>query len=107
MLLHDCPKFGQLFMMSKTGYFYMYEISTCAQLARQQLTNFLPVVACRNPVTDGMVFIDKGGVVHSVNVEGTKLVQYVCKSLNSELGINLAKRFGLTGVDDIFTSQFN
>ena len=54
-----------------------------------------------------MAFIDKGGVVHSVNVEGTKLVQYVCKSLNSELGINLAKRFGLTGVDDIFISQFN
>jgi clathrin heavy chain len=35
VLMHDCPKYGVLFMISKLGFLYMYEVSSAALLYRQ------------------------------------------------------------------------
>ena len=77
VLMHDVPKYGQLFVITKQGFFYMYDISTCPLLYRQRLTDQLVFVATRNPTTDGMIVVNKVGQVFSINVEDGSLVKYV------------------------------
>ena len=73
----DCPKFGVLFIITKFGYLLMYEVSTCSLLMRQKFTDQLCVVATRNPSTDGMIVINKAGVLYSINVEENSLVPFI------------------------------
>lgn len=54
-------KYGVVFIITKFGYLYMYEISNAVVLFRQRITDSLIFVATKNPVTDGMICINKAG----------------------------------------------
>ena len=75
--MHDCPKYGVIFVITKFGYLYMYEVSTAALLFRQKFTDQLCVVATRNQKTDGMIVINKAGNIYAINVEENKLIPYI------------------------------
>jgi clathrin heavy chain len=111
VLAQDCPKFGVLFIITKFGYLFMYEVSTCSLLYRHKLTDQLCVVATRNPATDGMIVINKAGVVYSINVEENSLIPFITASNqipdNKTLSFKLAQRFHLKGADGVFVQMFN
>ena len=67
--MQDCPKYGVVFIITKMGFLYMYEVSTAALLYRQKVTDQLCFVATRNEKTDGMIVINRAGQIYSVNVE--------------------------------------
>jgi len=77
VLMQDCPKFGVLFIITKFGFLYMYEVSTASLLYRQKITDQLCVVATRNTKTDGMIVVNKAGQILSVNVEENNLIPYI------------------------------
>ena len=89
----------------------MYEVSTCSLLYSHKFTDHLCVVATRNPSTDGMIIINKAGVVYSINVDEKSLIPFIYASNqipdNKTLFLKLAKRFDLKGVDEIFLKMFN
>jgi hypothetical protein len=37
--MQDCPKYGTLFIITKMGFLYMYEISTASLIYRQKITD--------------------------------------------------------------------
>ena len=39
VLMHDANKYGCLFIITKLGFVYLYEVSTASLLFRQQLTD--------------------------------------------------------------------
>jgi len=39
VLMQDCPNYGVLFIITKMGFLFMYEISTAALLYRQKVTD--------------------------------------------------------------------
>ena len=39
VLMQDCPKYGVLFIITKAGFLYMYEVSTASLLYRQKITD--------------------------------------------------------------------
>jgi len=69
VLMQDCPRFGVLFIITKMGYLFMYEVSTAALLSRQKVTDQLCFVSTRNAATDGMIVINRAGHIFSINVE--------------------------------------
>lgn len=111
VLMQDCPKFGILFIITKMGFLYMYEVSTAALLYRQKITDQLCFVATRNANTDGMIVINRGGQIFSLNVEENNLIPYINAAghipNNKELSFKLAQRFHLPGADDLFMLMFN
>jgi clathrin heavy chain len=111
VLMQDCPKFGTLFIITKMGFLYMYEVSTAALLYRQKITDQLCFVATRNANTDGMIVINRSGQIFSLNVEENNLIPYINAAGhipgNKELSFKLAQRFHLPGADDLFMLMFN
>ena len=89
----------------------MYEVSTCSLLYSHKFTDHLCVVATRNPSTDGMIVINKAGVVYSINVEENSLIPFISASNqipdNKTLSFKLAQRFHLKGADGVFVQMFN
>mmetsp|Transcript_107496 Transcript_107496/g.148659 ORF Transcript_107496/g.148659 Transcript_107496/m.148659 type:complete len:132 (-) Transcript_107496:4096-4491(-) len=69
VLMQDCQKYGLVFMITKFGYFYMYEISKGALIYRQRITDQLVFCAAKNKQTDGMICINKAGQILAINVE--------------------------------------
>lgn len=61
VLIQDCPKYGVLFMITKFGNLYMFEVSSAALLYRQKITDQLCFVSTRNTNTDGMIVINRAG----------------------------------------------
>lgn len=110
VLMQDVPKYGVLFIITKFGYLYMYEVSTGSLLHRQKFTDQLCIVATRNPKTDGMVVINKAGSIFAINVEEATLVPYINSAGhindNKTLSFKLAQRFHLPGADEIFIQMF-
>lgn len=49
VLMQAVEKYGVVFIITKFGYLYMYEISTAVLLFRQRITDSLIFVAAKNP----------------------------------------------------------
>ena len=111
VIMHDCPKYGIVFILSKLGFLFMYEVSTANLLCRQKLTDQLCFVATRNPTTDGMITINRMGQIFSINVQEAALIPFINQAAhipnNKELSFKLAQRFHLPGADDLFVMLFN
>lgn len=61
VLLQAVDKYGVVFIITKMGYLYIYEVSSAVVLFRQRITDSLIFVATKNPNTDGMISINKAG----------------------------------------------
>ena len=70
-------RYGLIFIITKAGYFYMYEASRAALVYRQRITTELIVCSVRNATTDGMICINKAGQVLAINVDESNLVSYI------------------------------
>ena len=109
--MQDCPKFGIVFIVTKFGFLYMYEVSTASLLYRQKITDQLCFVSARNATTDGMIVINRGGQIFSINVEENNLIPYINSTShiadNKQLSFKLAQRFHLSGADEVFKQLFN
>lgn len=111
VLVHDVPKYGVVFFVTKMGFLFMYEVSTASLLARQQFTDQLCFVATRNPNSDGMLVINKAGQLFMIDVVENALIPFVSNAghiaNNKELSFKLAQRFHLPGAEDMFNLMFN
>ena len=110
MIVQASNKYGLIYVITKAGYFYMYEASRAALVYRQKITAELIVCSVRNASTDGMICINKAGQVLAINVDDTKLVQYIMNAQHipdqKNVAFKLASRFGLPGADEVFQQQF-
>ena len=110
MIIQATNKYGLLFIITKAGYFYMYEVSRAALVYRQKISQELIVCSVRNHATDGMICINKSGQVLAINVDEANLVSYVMNAQHipdqKNVAFKLASRFGLQGADEIFLQQF-
>jgi len=94
VLMHDCPKYGVVFILTKMGFLFMYEVSTASLLSRHKLTDNLCFVAARNSNTDGMITINRIGQIFSINVQEQALIPFINSAAhipnNRELSFKLA-----------------
>lgn len=112
VLMQTVDRYGVVFVITKAGYLYMYEVSTAVLLYRQRITDSLIFVATKNPNTDGMICVNKAGQVLSINVDENNFIPYlmnVAKHIPDNVGLafKLAQRYNLKGADELFVAQFN
>mmetsp|Transcript_21576 Transcript_21576/g.15774 ORF Transcript_21576/g.15774 Transcript_21576/m.15774 type:complete len:173 (+) Transcript_21576:474-992(+) len=61
VLMQTVDRYGVVFIITKMGFLYIYEISNAVLIFRQRITDSLIFVATKNPNTDGMICINKAG----------------------------------------------
>mmetsp|Transcript_25742 Transcript_25742/g.76663 ORF Transcript_25742/g.76663 Transcript_25742/m.76663 type:complete len:1721 (-) Transcript_25742:262-5424(-) len=109
--LHVSEKHGVVFMITKAGYLFMFDIQTAAMLVRTKISQETVFISSWSQKTGGALCVNRKGQVISVTVNEPAIVGYIMNNLvqlanRQEIAFTLAKRFGLPGADELFQRQF-
>jgi len=109
--LHLSEKHGVIFMMTKAGYMFMFDVATASMLVRTRVSTDTIFIGTTNLSTGGALFVNKKGCVMSVKVNEAVIINYVMNNLSHlpnrvDIAFTMAKRFGLPGADELFQRQF-
>jgi clathrin heavy chain len=61
VLMQAIESYGVVFVITKFGYLYMYEVSNAVLLFRQRITDSLIFVATKHTQSDGVICVNKAG----------------------------------------------
>ncbi len=70
-------KFGLLYIVTKHGQMYVYELSSCQKIYSQKVCQNIVFVGCKNTANDGLYLINKEGSLMSVHVNTQTLVPFL------------------------------
>lgn len=73
-------KFGVVFVITKFGYIYIYEISTSVLIYRQRITDSLIFVATKSLNDDGVVCVNKAGQILQILVDEQNFIPFIMNS---------------------------
>jgi clathrin heavy chain len=109
--LHLSEKHGVIFMITKAGYLFMFDVQTASMLIRTKVSQDTVFIATNNVATGGCIFVNRKGAVMNVKVNEPAIVGYIMNSLPQlsnrvDIAFTLARRFGLPGADELFQKQF-
>lgn len=105
-------KYGLLYIVTKFGFIYIYEMSTVEQIYKARLSNQAIFVVAKNLTNDGILALGKNGSLYGGMIDEQGLIPHLmtnCKHINGiqQLVFTMAGRYSLPGVDNIFLGQFN
>ncbi|KAJ8601991.1 hypothetical protein CTAYLR_002731 [Chrysophaeum taylorii] len=102
------PKHDILYMITKMGYLYLFDVFSGKALYRARITKDTVFVTCPHTATGGMLGITaRKGQLLQVSLNEQTLVPYVVSTLrDNALGIALAARLNLPGADDLYQAEF-
>eukprot|EP00392_Amoebophrya_sp_AT5.2_P014826 g14987.t1 len=108
--MHISEKCGVIYMLTKAGVMSVFDVATGELLYRNAVSKVPVLKSCYAKNTGGVLFINKEGMVCTSGVNEQGIVPYVFTSSvpnKQEIGLNLARRFGLGGAEDILNTEFN
>lgn len=106
--MQTSEKYNMIFMITKFGYLYMFDLHTGATIYANRITTQTIFTTCRHTATNGLIGINNAGQVLSVSVDENNIVPYICKTLNNiPLAIAIASKNNFPGADELFVRQFN
>ena len=98
-----------LYVITKMGYAYVFDINSCSPLARQRISETPVFCTTAHEASGGVVAVAaKSGNVMLLTLNEQLLVNYVVNQLRKpELAMAIAGRLGLAGADELYVGQFN
>lgn len=104
----NCSKNGMVYMISKMGYLFLFDIFSGKPVYRARITTDAVFASTEHSATGGILCITRKGQVLLVGLNESNLVPYVVGQLrDQQLAIELAARLNLPGADDLYAAQFN
>jgi len=110
--LHLSEKHGVVFVVTKAGYLFMFDVATATMLVRTRVSQDTIFISTYSPASGGAIFVNRKGAVLTVKVNEPAIVGYIMNNLvqlpnRQDIAFQLARRFGLPGADELFQRQFN
>jgi clathrin heavy chain len=109
--LHISEKHGVIFMVTKGGWLFMFDVATASLLARQRVSQDAIFIGTTSAKTGGCLFVSRRGQVMSAQVNEAAVVNYVMNlqalANRVDIAFTLARRFRMPGADELFQQQFN
>ena len=110
--LFVAEKYGMLYIITKFGFVYIYELTTCEQIFKTRISNGAIFVAAKNYNNDGILAMNKSGSLFGGLIDENSLLMHLmnnCKHIPNvqQLAFTIAGRYNLPGVDNMFVNQFN
>ena len=98
-----------LYVTTKMGYAYVFDINSCSALARLRFSETPVFCTTAHEASGGVVAVAaKTGNVMLLTLNEGLLVNYVVNQLRKpELAMAIAGRLGLAGADELYVTQFN
>eukprot|EP00398_MALV-I-01_sp_L67-1_P000178 gene178-941_t len=108
---HVSDKFGMVFLVTKAGFVYMYDIQSGTLLYQYRVSQDPVFLSC-NSKNGGIYLITRKGQVISVTADAANVVPFIMNQLTSvgnrmEVAANLCMKFAIPGMDDQFKQKFN
>jgi len=105
--MHVDEKHGTVFLVSKTGYLFLFEITTCKCLFAKRVSSATMFATITHEETGGIMTVDQSGRVIAISLDTENLVNYVRTQLRDhDLGMLYALKYKMSGARDIFQQQF-
>lgn len=105
--MHVDNKHGTLFIFTKAGFLYLYEIQSAKCIFAKRVSQQTMFASVPYEDTNGVLTVDQAGRVISIGIDEDTVVSYIKDELKDfELALKYAMRYKLKGVDDIFQQQF-
>lgn len=102
---------GLLFLFTKQGLLFVFEISEGALLLRSRVSESQLIMGCGTSSSKGCLVLAKAGNIISVLVDEQALTDFVRNSSHIKNNTNIAKklslRAGLPGSEGFYTENFN
>ena len=106
--MHVSTKFGVLYIVSKFGSLFLYELTTGALLFRQQISapQDTIFIGSKKYITDGIIVISKSGSVISANLDEKGYINYILSKCSDDipdvtsLAFKLANRYKFLGSEN-------
>mmetsp|Transcript_39448 Transcript_39448/g.98764 ORF Transcript_39448/g.98764 Transcript_39448/m.98764 type:complete len:1743 (+) Transcript_39448:183-5411(+) len=110
--MHMSDKYGVLFLITKAGYIFMFDIYSGAMLFRNRISNDTIFISAYNATNGGVLVVNRKGDVLTATVNADTLVNYIQTNLRhlpnaTHIAFGLAKKFKIPGADELFVQQFN
>jgi len=113
VFMHIAQKYGLLYIMSKFGHLFIYELTTGALLFRQSISQDSVFIGSKNSINDGILVISKSGSLISAAIDEKSYIShlvtqcaYAIPDVNT-VALKLAARYSLPGCDTLFVDLFN
>eukprot|EP00742_Colponemidia_sp_Colp-10_P000714 GILJ01000776.1.p1 GENE.GILJ01000776.1~~GILJ01000776.1.p1 ORF type:complete len:1719 (+),score=373.80 GILJ01000776.1:96-5252(+) len=105
-------KHGVLYMITKMGFLFIFEVSTGALLFRNRISQETVFITARNATNGGIIGVNRKGQVLGISIDENNLIPFIQNQLrhipdNMGLALKLATRYGFGGADDLFVQNFN
>ena len=105
-------KHGILYIITKFGYYLIYEIATASCIGKGKLCDDPIFVGTRHTDSDGVIVINKKGSVIGLKTDQNTLVPHIinqCKHIpnNVQVAIRLAANYKLPGTEKLLEEEFN
>jgi len=110
--LHLSEKHGVIFMVTKNGYLFMFDVATGTMLVRTRVSQDTVFISTYSNATGGCIFVNRRGLALSAKVNEPAIVSYIMNNLvqlpnRQDIAFTLARRFALPGADELFQQKFN
>jgi len=109
VFIHVSEKHGVIYVITKFGFFFVIEIASTQIIHRGKLSNEPIVVGTKNTRNDGVLAINRGGYLLSLNVNENNLYQFVQNSgINdaNNVAMKLALNYKLPGCESVLVDKF-
>jgi len=103
--MHVSKKHGLLYIVTKFGFLFIYEINNCVQIIKSRISQDSLFTGSKNTKSDGILVINKAGSLLSVDIDEKNIVSYIsnnCQNIPDNAAFKLASRYGLRGADQMF-----
>jgi clathrin heavy chain len=101
-------KHDVVYMVSKMGYLYLFDIHSGKAIYRVRATNDTVFASTEHSATGGMLGVSRKGQVIQVGLNEAALVPFIVNQLrDTQLAIDIASRLNLPGADDLYAQQFS
>mmetsp|Transcript_88548 Transcript_88548/g.255372 ORF Transcript_88548/g.255372 Transcript_88548/m.255372 type:complete len:1482 (+) Transcript_88548:892-5337(+) len=109
--MHLSEKHGVVFMVTKAGYLFVFDVATATMLVRTRVSQDPIFISTGSKSSGGCIFVNRKGAVTTVKVNEQAIVNYISNKLvhlpnRQDIAFTLARRFGLAGANELFQQQF-
>lgn len=96
-------KYGILYIITKMGFVYLYELTTCEQIYKVRISTQPIFLVAKNYTNDGVLALSKTGVLLGGIIDETSLLPHLltnCKHIVNlqQVAFSLAGRYNLPGL---------
>lgn len=105
--MNASKKHGMVYMITKMGYIYLFDIYTGKPIYRARITQDTVFASTDYSASGGIIALTRKGQLLHVSLNEANLVPYIVGVLNDQqLAISIAARLNLGGADEFYSNQF-